>query len=58
MSAVKNPVYVESGRLGARRRWGEKRIARLDHLSPEQRRVIIALLDAMGTKEPATSGQE
>ena len=42
----KNPVYVEAGRRGARARWGEPRVLRLDELTPAQRRVVLALVDA------------
>lgn len=43
----KNPVFVEAGRRGARRRWGaEPRIVRLDSLTPPQRRLVLALVDA------------
>ena len=43
---VKNPVFVESGRRGARVRWGPPRHARLDHLTPEQRALVLALIEA------------
>lgn len=36
----------EGGRLGSRRRWGERRRVRLDALRPEARRLILALLEA------------
>ena len=37
----------DAGRLGARRRWGDQpRVVRLDELSPEQRAVVIALINA------------
>jgi hypothetical protein len=38
---------VRAGQLGARRRWGEEpRIARLDDLTPPQRRLVQALISA------------
>ena len=42
----KNPVYVESGRRGARKRWGEPRTARLDALDPRVREAVLALIRA------------
>ena len=47
-----NPVFVESGRRGARQRWGPPRIARLDELTADQRRLVLALIAAVrGTRE-------
>jgi hypothetical protein len=45
---AKNPVYVESGRLGARRRWGTHapKIVRLTDLTEAQRRLVVALIEA------------
>lgn len=38
---------TEAGRLGARQRWGpEPRVVRLTELTPEQRRLVVALVDA------------
>ena len=47
---------AEAGRLGARRRWGEPRSVRLDDLTTDQRRLVLALVAAAReTKnEPAT----
>lgn len=42
----KDPVRVRAGRAGARRRWGEPRVVRLDDLSAPQRRLVLALIDA------------
>ena len=42
----KNPVFVESGRRGARKRWGPPRVLRLDELDNDERRLIEALLAA------------
>jgi hypothetical protein len=42
----------ESGRIGARRRWGPPRVLRLDSLDPEHRRIILAIVDLFApTKE-------
>jgi hypothetical protein len=46
VSAVKDPVKVRAGSIGARRRWGERRIVRLDDLTAPQRRLVLALVDA------------
>lgn len=42
----KNPKKVEAGRRGAEKRWGEPRVIRLDDLTPAQRRLIVALVEA------------
>lgn len=43
----KNPVFVEAGRRGALKRWGgPPRTVRLDALTPDQRRLVLALVDA------------
>ena len=46
MVLPKNPVLVEAGRRGAERRWGLRRVVRLDDLTSEQRRLVLALVDA------------
>jgi hypothetical protein len=58
LSAVKDPKKVAAGKagsredkaragaLGARKRWGPRRVVRLDDLTPEQRAVVMALVDA------------
>lgn len=39
--------FVDAGRLGAKKRWGEEpRVVRLDDLAPAQRRLILALVNA------------
>jgi hypothetical protein len=52
LSSDKNPIYVESGRRGARKRWGGQRILRLDELTPDQRRLVLALVEAAKADEP------
>lgn len=52
--ADKNPALVEAGRRGARARWGEPRTVRLDELTPEQRHLVVALIDA-AKKAPAVA---
>jgi hypothetical protein len=37
---------AEAGLIGARRRWGEPRVVRLDDLPPEGRRLVLALVSA------------
>lgn len=37
---------AEAGRLGARAKWGAPRIVRLDSLTNEQRRLVLALVEA------------
>lgn len=53
-----NTVLSEAGRRGARQRWGPPRHARLDDLTPDQRRLVLALIDAArstdGTSDAAS----
>lgn len=42
----KNPTFVEAGRKGALRRWGEPKVVRLDDLTEDQRRLVRALIEA------------
>ncbi len=58
LSGDKNPVFVESGRRGGRKRWGEQRVLRLDSLTTEQRRLVLALVDAARTSGKPDSGDE
>lgn len=58
--AKANPIYVDSGRRGARTRWGPPRLVRLDGLTPEDRQTIVSLVDTLrkaagdpdGSREP------
>lgn len=42
----KNPKKVEAGKKAAAARWGDPRVVRLDELTPAQRRLVVALVDA------------
>lgn len=44
--SAKNPVRVRAGQIGARVRWGEPRVVRLDDLTSEQRALVMALVNA------------
>lgn len=47
----KDPVKVRAGAAGARKRWGDApRVVRLDELTPAQRRLVLALVDAAKTE--------
>lgn len=49
----KNATKQRVGRLGAAARWGpEPRVVRLDALSPEQRRLVLALVEAAKAEKP------
>ena len=55
VSAVKDPIYVESGKRGAERRWADpatRKVVRIDSLTPEERAVVLALVAA---KKSATA---
>ncbi len=45
-NAPRGLTSVESGRLGARARWGPQRVLRLDTLDPVTRDIIRAILAA------------
>jgi hypothetical protein len=49
MSDPKPLTHGERGRIGAQKRWGPPRIVRLDELTAEQRRLVLALVDAART---------
>ena len=49
VSAVKDPQRVAAGRRGMEVRWGNpanRKTVRLDSLTPDQRRLVLALVDA------------
>jgi hypothetical protein len=62
VSTAKNPVKQRAGAIGARARWGEPRIVRLDGLGAEERAIVLAYAE-LGRKrleravEPPGSGQ-
>lgn len=46
---TKNPLFVAAGRRGAEKRWSQpanRKIARLDDLTSEERAVVLALIAA------------
>ena len=51
-----SPSPRERGRMGARRRWGaEPRVVRLDELTPAQRRLVLALVEAAKAEHTAAA---
>lgn len=44
---MKDPKRVAAGKKAALARWGDKRVVRLNELTPAQRRLVLALVDAM-----------
>lgn len=48
MSTAKDPAKVRAGKIGARKRWAghQARVVKLDSLTPEQRRLVVALIAA------------
>jgi hypothetical protein len=59
VSATKDPVFVESGRRGAEKRWADpaKRVAvRIDDLTLEQRSLVLALIEAAKKAAPNANG--
>jgi len=56
---TKNPIKVKAGHIGALKRWGpEPRTIRLDELSPPQRRLVQALVDAARREAEREAGPE
>jgi hypothetical protein len=56
----KDPRFVESGRRGARKRWAQadpstRTSVRLDELTPDQRAVVLALVEAEKSKNTAAA---
>ena len=59
VTGTKDPVFVESGRRGAEKRWSDPstRVAvRIDDLTPEQRSLVLALVDAAKKAAPNANG--
>jgi hypothetical protein len=46
-------THAERGRLGAEKRWGPGRVLHLGDLTPAQRRLVAALVDAVRKEEAA-----
>jgi hypothetical protein len=46
-------IFVVAGRRGAEKRWGPPRVVRLDDLRPNERRLLLALLDAVRAEQAA-----
>jgi hypothetical protein len=44
-------VFVDAGKRGARKRWGPPRIIRLDGLTPDQRRLVLAMVEMARTTD-------
>ncbi len=60
MSAAKAPVppeVSERKRQNIRGRWGPQRVVRLDDLTGEQRRLVLALIDAAKAEKAAADEQ-
>jgi hypothetical protein len=54
-SPLKNPAKVRAGRLVAVQRWGpQPRIVRLDDLTPDMRRLVLALVAAARAAEASS----
>jgi hypothetical protein len=63
VTATKDPTKVRAGTIGARVRWGEPRVVRLDDLTPSQKRLVLALIaaareEAGPVSETTGTGQE
>jgi hypothetical protein len=58
VAPLKDPAKVRVGMLGARARWGEPRTVRIDDLTPDQRRLVLALIDAARQPAPPDGAQK
>lgn len=52
----KDPVLVEAGKRGAEQRWGPPRRVHIGDLTPDQRRLVLALIDAQRLANSARDG--
>jgi hypothetical protein len=50
---MKNPAKVRAGRISAAKRWGPRRVVRLDDLNADERSVVLAIVDCLATKKTA-----
>ena len=59
-SPTKDPVKVRAGAIGARARWDghDTRVVRLGDLTPEQRRLVLALISAARENAKAAPANE
>jgi hypothetical protein len=58
ITEAKNLAKVRAGKIGARSRWGPPRVVRLHDLTPDQRRLVLALVEAARTSEKAAAACE
>jgi hypothetical protein len=49
----KDPEKVRAGKLGAESRWHQPKVVDLGELSPPQRRLVLALVDAARSEKAA-----
>jgi hypothetical protein len=49
-----NLVKTAAGKLGARARWGDPGVVNLSDLTPAQRRLVLALVDAAKAERKAS----
>jgi hypothetical protein len=56
VALTKDPAKVRAGKASALKRWGElPRVVRLDELTMEQCRLVLALVDAAKDDAPTVS---
>jgi hypothetical protein len=53
----KDPRRVRAGQAGMRARWGEPRVLRIDDLQPNERRLVLALVEAVRSEKAAPVGE-
>jgi len=49
---VKSEQHAAAGRASAAKRWGPRRTVRLDSLTPDQRRLVLAMIAAVTALPP------
>lgn len=58
LSSIKDPVKVRAGHASAARRWGPPRRLNIGDLTPAQRQVVLALVEAQRIANAATAAQD
>lgn len=58
MESTRNPRYHERAKKGAAARWGPPRRLRLADLTPDQRRVVLAVVEAQRAANAAREAKD
>jgi hypothetical protein len=59
VAGTKDPAKVRAGQASARKRWGDTpRVVRIHDLTPPQRRLVLALVEAQRAAAAAAAGSQ